>query len=477
MTVTQTIAKNTLFLMVAKLVGMVLGFFYVMYVARYLGAEKYGILSFALSFAAISSIFLNLGFGILTTREVSRNKELGGKFIGNFVLIKLILSLIVFASVAGAVKFLNYPEQTSRIIYLIFFSAIIGSYSSLFQSIFQAFQKMEYISIGQILNNIMMFFGALLLISNDFDITGFALLYLIVSLIIFGYNYIFSTWKFVTPTYAINLNFCKNIVKDALPFCLTIIISVLFFHIDILMLTEIKGNEATGLYNSACVIIISIISLAEVFVYAIFPVASKYFISSQNSLEFLLEKSSKYLCIAAFPSSVGIILLAPKIILLIYGAEFAEAAIVLQVLGLYLPLRFISHSTGWTLAAINKEPLRTVSAGLSICLNIILNIILIPKLGMVGAGIATVISQIILFSLYFYFTARFFYKLPLHKIMVKPLISSLVMGMFILLFNDLNLFIIIILSGILYLLVLHFIKGFDFEDKRIFREIMSAFPI
>ena len=475
MNTVKRIAKNTGVLFVSKIATTILGFFYIMYTARYLGVEGFGVLSFALAFTGIFVVFTDLGLSILTVRDVSRDKSLASKYLGNIVVMKIIFAAITFVLIASTINLLSYPEQTIKVVNFITLSIIISAFSETFYSIFRAYEKMEYQSYGQILNSILMLAGILFAINKGFNVIGLASIYFLVSIIIFVYSYLFCTWKFVKPVYTIDLNFWKSKIKDALPFSLTVIIAGLFFRIDITMLSAMKGDEVAGLYNAACTIILIIVSIADVFIFAVFPVASKYFVSSKDSLIFVLEKSSKYLFIIGLPMALGAILLADKIILLIYGSEFAEAALVIRVLGLYVPLRFISHSTGWMLASINREPLRTLSAGITIGINIILNIILIPKLGIIGAGIATVISQTILFTLYFYFVARFFHRLPLHKMLVKPCISSLVMGIFILHFIQSNIFLIIALSIIIYFGVLYLIKAFDTDDKKMFGEIVSGF--
>lgn len=473
MTSITTIAKNSFFLITAKAICMILNFFYVTYTARYLGVEAFGILSFALSFAAISSILLSMGFDILTAREVSRDKKLGEKYIGNIVPIQLLLSVLVIGLVSLIVNYSEYPAETIHVIYLIVLSTVFNSYSTLFQSISQAFEKMEYVSYGQILNSILMIIGTLVSIKENVDVVVFGYTYFIVNLIVLVYSYLFCLKKFVNPRYEINLDFWRGLITESLPFSLTVIISVLFFHIDILMLSIMKGNEIVGAYRAACNIIIMIISIADVFVYVIFPAASLCYITSKESLEVILEKLSKYLFIMGLPFGIGIILLANEIIECLYGFQFISATVVIKILGLYIPFRFISHATGWTLASINKEPLRTFSAFIAIFINIILNILLIPKYGISGAAVATVISQIILFVLYFYFVGKYFHRLQINSIIIKPLISSVFMGIFIISQQGNNLFLTASLSTIVYFLVLYLIKGFDEGDKKIFNEIMA----
>jgi O-antigen/teichoic acid export membrane protein len=235
-----------------------------------------------------------------------------------------------------------------------------------------------------------------------------------------------------------------------------------------------KGDIVAGWYNAACNLIVVLVSIASAFIYAVFPAMSRFFISDRDSLRIALEKSSKYLFIVGLPVAVGTILLADRIILLIYEVEFAAAAVALRILSLYLPLRFISHATGWTLASINREPLRTLSAGIAAGVNIGLNLLFIPRLGLVGAGIATVVTQTFLFTLYFYFVAKHFHRLLLHKVVIKPCAACLVMGIFIFLLRDINLFLLIALAGMTYFGILYLLKTFDADDKKIFNDVVRG---
>jgi len=473
MNTVQRIAKNTGVLLISNVIGKILGFFFIMYTARYLGAADFGILSFALAFTGIFGVFSDLGLGTLTVREVARDKSLAGKYLGNIAVMKIILVIITFGLIALFINLLGYPEQTIKVVYLVALSIIFNTFSGIFSSIFQAYEKMEYQSVGEILNSVLKLSGALFAMSLGVSVVGFAFIYFMVSAVVLGYSFVVCVWKFVLPKIEVDFSFWKPTIKEALPFSLTIVIAGMFFNIDIVMLSAMKGDEFVGWYNTAVSLVLVIISFASIFIAAIFPVTSKLFVSAKDSLKKTLEMSSKYLFILGLAVAVGTFLLADRIILLIYGAEFIPAAIALRILSLYLPLRVISHVTGWTLASINREPLRTLSAGIALSLNACLNFVLIPIFGIAGAGTATVISQTLLFALYFYFVAKHFHRLPLHKIALKPGISCLVMALFLLTFAGTNLFILIALSAVIYFTILWVLRTFDSDDKKILNNLLK----
>ena len=107
MNTVQRIAKNTVVLLVSDIISKALGFFYVMYTARYLGAEGFGVLSFALAFTGIFGVFTDLGLQQLTVREVARNRSLAGKYLGNIAVMKLILVIITFGLMALTINLLG----------------------------------------------------------------------------------------------------------------------------------------------------------------------------------------------------------------------------------------------------------------------------------------------------------------------------------------------------------------------------------
>jgi len=76
----QRIAKNTGVLLISQIASHILGFFFIMYTARYLGAAGFGILSFALAFTGIFGVFADVGLRQLTVREVARDKSLANEY-------------------------------------------------------------------------------------------------------------------------------------------------------------------------------------------------------------------------------------------------------------------------------------------------------------------------------------------------------------------------------------------------------------
>ena len=483
MNTVQRIAKNTGFLLAANIISRALGFFYVMYTARYLGAEGFGILSFALAFTGIFGVFTDLGLHSLTVREVARDKSLASKYLNNITVIKVILVSVTFGIIVLVINILGYPEQTIKVVYLITLSVIFTAFTGMFYSVFQAFEKMEYQSLGQILNSILMFSGVILAIKCNFTIIVFASIYFIASIIVLGYSFTILRCKFSNLSLAwfprkieIDWNFWKPTIKEALPFGLTGISGMIYTYTDSIMLSLMQGDEIVGWYNAAYRLILILLFIPGIINSAIFPTMSKFYISSQNALKLMCEKYFKIMFIIGIPLGVGTTLLANKIILLIFGSEYRPSIIALQILIWTIVFTFAGAAFVKLFESINKQIIITKISGICVIINILLNFLLIPKFSYVGASVATVITEFILVGSIFIFAYKFGYGIESKKVVKnisKVIIVSVVMGAFLWYFKSLNLFILIIFAILFYLIMIYIIKGINYEDVQMFKRIIK----
>lgn len=476
MNTVQRIAKNTAVLLAANIISKVLGFFYVMYTARYLGAEGFGTLSFALAFTGIFGVFSDLGLSPLTVREVARDKSLAKKYLNNISVMKTILVTITFALIVIVINLLGYPEQTIKVVYLISLSVVFNSFTGMFYSIFRAFEKMEYQSLGQILNSTLMLFGVFFAISRGFNVIGFASLYFMISVVALIYSLVISTWKFVKPKMEVDWSFWRRTIKEALPFGLTGISGMIYTYTDSIMLSLMQGDEIVGWYNAAYRLILILLFIPGIINSAIFPTMSKFYISSQNALKLMCEKYFKIMFIIGIPLGVGTTLLANKIILLIFGSEYRPSIIALQILIWTIVFTFAGAAFVKLFESINKQIIITKISGICVIINILLNLLLIPKFSYVGASFATVITEFILVGSIFIFAYKFGYGIESKKVVKnisKVIIASVVMGAFLWYFKSLNLFILIILAILFYLIMIYIIKGINYEDVQMFKRIIK----
>jgi len=474
MNTVQRIAKNTGVLLFAQIASYILGFFFVMYTARYLGAEGFGILSFALAFTGIFGVFSDLGLSTLTVREVARNKSLAKKYLGNITAIKIILVVITFGLIVITINLVGYPEQTIKVVYLVVLSVIFGAFSNMFNSIFQAYEKMEYVSVGRILSSALMLSGALFAISQGLSVIGFAFIYFLASVIVLIYSSAISTWKFAKPKIEVDWSFWKPTIKEALPFALVAVFVVINQRIDRIMLSKMVDMTSVGWYSAAYNLVLMLEFIPAAFVSSIYPLTSRFY-SSKERLEFMLRRGTKYMFMLGLPIGVGTTLLADKIILLIYSQDYIPSISALQILVWSEVIIFVAILFNNLLVSTNKQILVTKQVGIVVSANIIMNLILIPRYSYIGASVATVISSFVSFILLYNYISKegYFLTNELIRPCMKILISCLVMGVYIFFFRELNFFILILSSALIYLVLLYLMKILDDIDINLLKDVLK----
>ena len=472
MSTVKRIAKNTTVLFIAQMITYLMGFFITMYTARYLGAEGFGNLSIALALTGIFAVLTDLGIGTLTVRAVSRDKSLTTKYVANTMPLRLILSIITILLIVITVNMVSYSPQVRNVIYIISLSVLIGVISGIFYCIFQAYEKMEYQSISTILNSVVMLGGTITVIYFKMGILAIASLYVISNAAVLIYILIVYRRKFVLPKMEIDLNFWKSNLKEALPMAVTSIFGILIFKIDTIILSLMQSATAVGWYNAAYRLLEALLFFPSVYTTSVFPVLSNMYISSKKPIKSAYEKSFKYLTMISLPIAVGTTLLAEPIILLIYKSTFTESILTLQILIWVIPFTFLNYILGSLLTSMDRQKTVLKITIVSLVFNVGLNLVVIPKYSYLGASVITVLTDIISFVLNFYVVSKLVSKVSIHKFVLKPILACFVMALFII-YVKMNLFIVIIISTVIYFLVLILIKAFSPEDYSLLKQIVK----
>lgn len=479
MNTTQRIARNTAILTVAEVVTAVINLFFTMYVARYLGAEGFGVLSTALAFTALFGVFTDVGLNTLATREVARNKAMAPKYLGNIASMKIILNVLTLILVGSTINLIDYPTETKIVVYFIALYLIIDAFNQMFYSIFRAYEKMEFVTLGRVLNAILMLSGALFAVSRGFSITAFALTYAAASASTFILNFGVSTTSFTRFKVEHDFAFWRAAIREAWPFGLVAIFAGIYFWISSVMLSLIQGDKAVGWFNTAFRLVFSLAIIPNIYFSAAFPVMSQFYLSSKDSLRFLFERSTRYMFILAVPIAIGTSILAPRAINLIFGAEYSNSVGVLQVLVWAVAIVFVTTGYIQLFASVNKQIIVTIMTGICAVVNVVLNLILIPKYSYIGASIATLATELTSIIIAIYFSSKIGQGLSgkaIISIFLKALGASTVMGLFVFWQKNLNLWLLIPSSALLYFTVLFIIRGIDAEDYGLLKQVFHRQP-
>lgn len=455
---------------------MIMGLVYSMYTARYLGPERYGTIAFALAFTSIFGVITDLGINTLTIREVARNKNSATTFLGNLLLIKSILVIITVAFIVVAVNLTGHDRIEIDVIYLISISIIFSAFNGAFNSLFQAFERIEYVSIGSVLSNISMLLGAGYAISQGFGVIGFACIYIFSSTLGLVYTLFVANRLHLTHALQIDREMIWPMMKEALPFGITSLSGMIYTYADSIMLSSLKGNEVVGWYNAPYRLMLMMLFIPNVINVVIFPVMSRYFTSSPSFLKLIYTKYLKFMLILSLPLGMGTTLIADKIILFVFGVGFENSIVALKIIIWTIVLTFIGAAFARLLESVNQQRIITKISMVCMVVNVLLNILLIPKFSYIGSSFVTVFTEFLLVGSIIFFSYRLNYGIPLSIIktyLIRILFSSLVMCIFVLYFKEAHLILLIISAIFVYFFTLYIVRGIDSEDMMLMRQAIN----
>lgn len=472
MNIVQKVVKNSILLFALKISQYVFLFVFTVYAARYLGVERFGKLTFALSFTALFLLVSDFGLSRLITREIAgKNSEIN--LIGsNGLLLKIPLSIISFLLIVIIINLMGYPQDTTYMVYILGVSIVLYSYAIFFSGIFRGWEKMEYEFISMFWEKPILLILGLWFIHKGMGLISLSYVFLISRFVVFAIGlFIYNKIKPIRIKF--DLDFCKRLFKKSMPFGLFVIFGTLYFQIDTVILSYIKGDEAVGIYQAVVRLIIILMIIPEAFTESLFPRMTKYFYTSKEHLDLIYKKAFKVLLITGLPITAILLILSQKIIFFIFGESFSKSAGILQILSVVIIFRFLAYVPGTLLTAIEKQKIRMRITGLSCLINILLNLLLIPHFSFWGAAIANLLTHVFLFSSYMTIVGlRGYGKINVQDL-VKPFISLILMIISLYYFRNLSLLIIIPISIALYFSVLYFIKGISREERDILRTLFA----
>ena len=470
----KTLFKNVSWVTISQVIVNLCAFFWTIAIARYLGVNDYGILSFAISFTVLLGMGTDIGMTTFATREISKERSLTNKFINNVIPFKVVLSVLLFIATALILFLLGYDQLTIEVSLIISIETIFICMIKFIAGVFQAHEDVRINSIGDMVASLLLLLFTFITIFFNLGLKGIAMSYTLaylIYLIIMVYEVI---KHYGVPKFELDLSFWIDTARKSIPFGLSIFFYTVYFSIDVVMIQMIAGDYATGLYNSAYKIVSVFAAFYVIYQYVVFPLMSKLYAEDTNLLKVSFEQSFKYSLLILLPLSIGVYLYSDYIINLIYSSQYALAAPAMQILIWTIVFLFINGVATSLLNSIGKEVSVTKIYVVAAVFNIVLNYFMIPVLSYNGAAITTVLSEILILILMMYSISKTEYKpdLSLLKTVVKLIICGVILSIVLYLAN-VSLWLAIPMGLVVYVASLFITRTIDDTDKYIINELLN----
>ncbi len=425
----QTVFKNTFWLTVAEIIARVLGLVLVIYIVRTLGAQEYGKFVFALSFASVLSIFSDLGIMDISTREFSRDRNNEQRFNSTFTL-ELLLCAITFVISVATSFFIVSDYSIRMMVWILTVFVLSNSLFAMVFSLLRARQKMEYeavVKIVQAVANTVVVCAVIFFVPSAQNI-GYG--YMVSNIVVLLFLLVFFS-IFIQPLKFKWEKSSLNILRISWPLSLGFMASWIYMSINSIMLGYFNLITENGWYGAAFKIAIVAVIPANLIIRSFYPLLSNFFVSSKEKLQKAWDYFTESMLFLTIPTVVGGYVLAPKIIETFYGNDFTPSVVALQLLMLVIGISFLNYPYTIMLVAAEQQKKNFLIMVGGALVNVILNLIFIPRYGFSGAIISTIISSALVFFstvvLFKYTTPIVVINKRLIKVCFISIISSVAM--------------------------------------------------
>lgn len=410
----RNILKQASWLIIAQIITRAIGFFYTIFLARNLGVADFGLLSVGLAYFSIISSFSDFGFNRYLIREVSQKEDSKWELVWNLMILRLTLICIFFGVFSVLLYLFDGNRLRVSVILLASLAVLPQTIAFTFDGLFIALRKLQFSAIALTLSSLGTALLGFFLVSRGFGVIG-AVNALILGQFLFVLTFVLLLYlKLGFKSSQIEIPVIKKALVGSLPYGLLGILGLLYFKIDTILLSYLRGNFETGIYGAAYKFFEVITFIPAALSTALFPVLVKLHAKLQDvdneQIRKLYFKSLKILFIMSMFTVFAFIALLPFVINLFLPAYIASIKSIM-ILTLAIPFMFCHFPAVQVLFSTNKYfKVIIFNSVILLSVNIILNLIFIPMYGFIAASWITVLSEALSFIIYFKFLGAKVFK-------------------------------------------------------------------
>ena len=382
----RSAAKNFILLSFSEVISKALGFLTTVIIARRAGVDGLGDIGFVLAVYTYFTFLANPGYDTIGARETVR-KEIDDSYIINSIFIlKFWSSIIAFLVLLLFCFLVPFSSSVKQLLILQGLSLLTIPFT--FQFFFRGGNQMHIVALSRLVQSSMYFIAVFIGVHGITDLTRVP--------IAFGAATVIGLLPMIgllRQHCSLHLKMKKEQLRSLFLAALTVgaaaICIQVYLNMDTVLLGLFKTNREVGLYTGAY----KIVTLATTIPLLIFTSFLPYLVSVKKEITKQWKTYVLVMFSIGLPVGIGINLLAPACISILYGAEYQDAVLPLRILSLDVIAVFISVTFAQPLLLLGKEKQYLSIVAWSAGLNLLLNLFMIPMYGMTGAAVTTVFAE------------------------------------------------------------------------------------
>ncbi len=398
---TRKILHNTFAFLGGEFFYHFINFLACILIARALGGEGYGQFSFIYVYLSFFEAFVQFGLNAVLTRELSHDEENSPRILGNALLFRAALVVASLPVTVTLVRLLGYPATIQQGIFLASFQ-LFFTLRPVFEAVFRARLQMIVPAVWNVIRAFVNL-GLVAIVARMRPSLPFFILTYLASGSISLVGLAFSSQKRIAIDLRPDRKLLAHLIRESAPLVLSAYLTLLYYRIDVMMLSMMKTFRDVGYYSVAVRLTESLNILSNGLLISLFPLFSKAFAGNRIEFEMLIAKAFRWMLLLGAPLLIGGVLTADDLIHLFFGSEYASSGATLKILLGYTFFCFVGMVLANVLIACRKQMADMWISASLVFLNIGLNWFWIPSFNYNGAAAATVVTEAVGVGIYFWY--------------------------------------------------------------------------
>ncbi|MBI4635615.1 MAG: flippase [Candidatus Rokubacteria bacterium] len=397
-------------------------------IARYLGVERYGQLSYVLAFVGVFEFVANAGLGQILVREIAVRAEGVRRVVGVTKSLMWALSLLTFAAIVVAVHLIGATPEIRLAMYLAAGGVIAVIHAAAYSAVFRAFEEMEVNAAAFVVEKV----AFLVLVAAGIRLDGGLLAMcgamFFAEVLLCAYYFVVLWRRHFRPRVYVDFRQWWVLLAESLPLGVSAIVRRISWQADILILATFGMTAAVGYFSAGHRLIQSLNLVPLTVAQVTFPAFSRLARGTPEDLRTALERAVKLILLLSFASAVTLAAAADRVVDVLYGSAFAPAAIPLAVMGVSLLFLFPSSLFMFIFTAMGIQRIFTLAALASLAVKVAVDVALIPFLGHIGASLGMLAGEAVLCVTASAVLASRTLRVPWVRLAWRPGLAALAMG-------------------------------------------------
>jgi O-antigen/teichoic acid export membrane protein len=449
MSARRRVASNTAVQVAGKLAGLAFGLVSIAVLTRYLGPGDYGRYALALMYIQLFGVLADVGLFTIVVRDISRDPSRTEELVGNTLTLRLLLALAAIAVAAGVSLLLPYERDVRVAIVIAGAPLLFGMLGTTFVAVLQSRLRMGRAVVGDVLGRAVSL--GLVGLAAGLDL-GF---YAVVGTAAGGaFATAVATWLLTRPLVTIRPRadpaVWRRLLAGGLPLGVALAVNELYFRADTLIISLYEPYGQVGAYTLAYRMLELTLVFGTLFLTTTFPLLAEAVARDEPRARRAIQVSTDVFVLAGAPLVAGGLVLSPELVELVAGERFEDAATPLRILLVAGALAWVNGVFGYALIAKDRQLSALWLNLAALTFNVVLNLLLVPRYGIVVAAVVTVASEVLILAGSYALMRRYFDFFPAPHVLLPALAAAAAMGGLVWLLRDAPLFVLLPLGAAVY---------------------------